>query len=358
MAGENDLDAYIDSVADLKSPETVPPDTSSQDVNTGEQDTSDKQDGAVNDALKGADKTQQLDNKQQQQQQKPDNKNKKQSGQQEFTRDSAGNLFDKNGNLVDENGTVLAPKGKAQRIYVRAQRLERQLEETTRRLQEAELRGREVQLLNGIPERYNLTHDEVATALDWAGRAKRGDALGVAKDLVAWLASKGHNVSELLGETAGDSIEIRAVQNLLDQRLGPLQQRELQEQQNLQVLNAARAAMQQFLDDNEYADVHQNEIARLAQSERITPQAAYNRLFQFAAINGLDFSEPLGPQIQERAAQKQQQQQQPSQGQQQQKPLPNGASVTRANGVEERKPQYADPDKSWAEIISEAMNQH
>ena len=357
MAGEpTDLDKYIDTVSDLAPTETT--------TQTTEENVSDKQTTTPSAEELNAQQQQREQNQQNQQQAKPEKDAKKgqtetqNKNERKVVRDQNGYLVDDKGNIVDDNGTILAPAGKARRIYEHNTRLTRQLEENTTRLQQAELQLREINYLNGVPQRYGLSNDEVATALDWAGRMKRGDVIGVAKDLVALLAAQGHNISELLGKDVGDSVDMRAVKTLIEQQMAPLRQVAQREEVSAQQLAEARTRMEAFLRDNEFAEVHSTEIAKLAQANGLTPQQAYNRLYKFAIDNGLDFSEPLGPQLEERAAQMQSQGQQQQQ-QQRQKPLPSSASGTRpSNGVKMQAPEVDDPDEDWGTIIHRAMNQN
>jgi hypothetical protein len=356
---------YLSSVADLpKEGDTKVEDGQQQqqqdDPNKGTPADKNQQQKVEGDQQKIDDKQPlgaKKDDKQQQQQQQKLDKDGKPIVERQITKAPNGNLIDERGNIVDEHGVILAAAGKARRTYEENGRLK----ETNRTLAEkaasTELQLREVNYLNGVPAKFGLSNDEVATALDYAGRMKRGDLLGVAKDILAQIAAAGHNVSDLLGKDVGDSIDMKAVTALLDRRLGPITQQREQQTQDNESMVAARAAYNDFLENNENADVHEDAIARLAKTDGISPQAAYNRLYKFAVDNGLDFNEPLGPQVLARREQQQQQDNgnQNRQQQQQQRPLPGKNAQTRADGVQPQVPQYANADDDWGTIIGRAM---
>lgn len=367
MAGENDFDDYLSSVADL------PKDSTSSDTQTDTQ--VQEQKPAAGDVVElgtPEQKTGQQDATQQQQakppkvddkdQQQADKDQKPDAQQQQklkkgIRKSDDGNLIDTRGNIVDENGTILAPVGKTRRIYERNQRLERQVENLTRERDTLHAQSRETQLLNGIANGRGLTNDDLAVAIDIAAKMKRGDALGAAKDVIAILAAQGHNVSDLLGNNVGDAVEMRAIKQMIQEATAPLRQQQQNQQVDAEARQRGEAAYNQFVADNEYADVHANEIARLAEKDGISPQQAYNRLSRFAIANDLDFSLPLRDQILERATALQANNGQQAQQQQRQaKPMPNGGSATRpVNGVQPKEPIQADPDEDWGSIIARAQ---
>lgn len=360
MGGEDDaLDSYINSVSGLDSSS----DNTSSDTSSDTSTDTGGDDGATTDGTPSA-KTGETASESQQarpdgQQQQPTAKQPTPKGQQpdkagkdaqpKYARTPNGNILDDKGNIVDERGQIIAPAGKARRVYEDNQRLTRQTAQLQQERDHFEMQARGNVLLNGIPAQYGLTQQDVAQALDFAGRMKRGDAVGVARDLIAMISAQGHNVSELLGDTVGDSIDMRAVRHMLDERLGPIQQAREQSTQEQRQREEGQRNYDRFVSDNEFADVHGDAIVNLMKSQGISVQNAYNRLRQFAADNQFDFSEPLGPQI----AARQQQAQRPVQTQ---RPMPGTGAQTRSmNGVNAAAPRYADPDEDWGSIIKRAM---
>lgn len=261
-----------------------------------------------------------------------------------------GTFANARGDIVDANGKLIAQSGFAARMYSTNKRLKAQLDDRTRQLDEI---SGAVSQLRGISQQinsYGLANQEVSQALDMASRMKKGDVLGVAKDVLAMIAAQGYNVTDLLGSEVGDSLELRAVKQMLDERLAPLTREEEARRQQEAHVAAATQAYNKFVSENEFADVHADDIVQVMQRDQLTPQQAYNKLYAFAARNNLDFSQPLGPQLRERQAQ----QRQPQQPQRtQQKPMPSGAA-TRGNGAVPTMP-LASADDDWATIINQVQ---
>lgn len=267
----------------------------------------------------------------------------------------SGKFVNQKGDIVEQDGRVIAYAGSQRRSYEQQYNLQTSNSQLSQRNQELEqeLRGRA--FLNDVPRQYGLSNEDVAQGLEYARRIKSGDILGIAREFVALAASKGVNISQIVGEKAGDAIDMQAIRAMLDERFAPIAQATSQSQQEAEREGRARNAYNNFVSDNEYADVHGDLIVATMQRTGSTLQAAYNTVRTFAAQNGLDFSRPLGPQIEELANGQQQQQQQ--QTRQQQRPLPNGANVTSASNVQSPAPMMADPDDSWASIIRNAQAQ-
>lgn len=262
-----------------------------------------------------------------------------------------GAFADKAGNIVSADGKLIAEKGFAARMHQQNQRFRSQNETLTSEVNDLRTRVTELRSLDESMRRGGINADELAQALDFATRYKKGDVLGIAKEIVALAMAAGHNATDLLGKDVGDSIDMRGVKAILDERLGPIAKSRQEDEQKAQTEKVARDNYTRFVNDNEYADVHGDAIVRLARAENIPLQLAYNRLYKFAADNQLDFSMDLGPQIQERNTPAQQ----PTQQQPTPKPMPNGAT-TRASGA---LPAPAEPmndaDDDWGTIIKQAM---
>lgn len=266
-----------------------------------------------------------------------------------------GNYLNANGDIVNERGEIIAAKGSQRRLHDENHRLRTEQETMTTELNQLRQYQRETAFLNNVPRQYGLTNEEVAHGLDLEARIKRGDVQGVAREVTAMLAAKGVNISAILGKEVGDSVDMQAIRAMLDERLAPLDRQEQQTQQEQQLSQRAREQYNNFVRDNEYADVQADVIVAYKQRHGVTLQQAYNATRSFAVANGLDMTIPLGPQIAAALAQQQQQtqQQQPDP----RRPMPNGQS-TRSSGVETMKPVYADADDSWGSIISRALQEN
>ena len=348
-----ELDSYINDLADIQEDDTT---TGGGDDTVIENGGDDTNNGANDNGLQ-----QVQDDTQQQQDQidasaQPVQKNGKQNEQQQqqpkknLRPAGPGAFFDEKGNLVDEKGQMIASGGFAARMHQQNNRLKGMLDQRTEELRQVASQVGEVKALASAIQSYQLTTDETARALDYAGRMKRGDVLGVAKEILAIIAAEGYNVTDLLGGDVGDTIEMRAVKNMIDDRLAPITRQEQARQQDQQVHNNARRAYNEFIATNEFADIHANEIALVAKQFGGTPQQAYNHLYRYAVSNGLDFSQPLRPQMEQLAAARQNGGQQRQQQQRQQRPMPNGAA-TRNSGEVQTSAIQASADDDWATII-------
>lgn len=374
MPSENaELDSYINDLADIKEE----PDPNAVVNNEGDDnDEPDAGDDTGSDQQQQPNKSDDGGNKQDQsadpntrgQEQKVDGKKGQQpgKGKKDTKTDGLrplgdGSFANAKGDIVDAQGNLIASNGFAARMYNSNRRMKTQLEERSQQLNELASQVGELKSLSQSIRNYNLDNNEVAQALDIAGRMKRGDALGAAKEVLAIIVAQGYNVTDLLGSEVGDSIETRSIRHMIDERLAPLTRQEQDRVRQTEAEARGRQNYERFVADNEYADVHSNDIVQVMKRENVNPQTAYNRLYKFAAVNGLDFSQPLGPQVTERleAQQKrngnagggQQQTQQPQQ--RQQKPMPNGAA-TRTNGAFPTTPM-ASADDDWGSIIHEVQ---
>lgn len=285
-----------------------------------------------------------------------------QQGQQaaeksQLRRLGGGNFADQKGNIVDESGRVLARAGAESRLYVKLHQTSSQLTQAQQRIRELEDTSTTSQALNGLPQRLGLNNDDVTAALDLAAKVRRGDAVGAAKEIVAILAAQGHNITDLFGAEVGDSVEMKAIKRMLDDRFAPFDQQRQSQQQDREVQTAARREYDKFVSDNEFAELHQDDIVLVMKSEGLTAQQAYNKLMHFAARIGIDPSQPFEPQIRElQARQGGQQQQQQGQRQQPAKPMLNGGrGGTLQNGGAAPAVAMADPNDDWSSIINGAL---
>lgn len=353
----NEMNDYIDDLAGIE-----PDDGGAND--TGTADTSNADTGRTAD-VGATDKTgAPVDQGQQQQQRGPaDPKTKDakaptstQQQQQSELKPLGGGVFaDAKGNIVSADGSIIAEKGFAARMHQQNQRMRSQNEQLTTELTDLRTRVTELRSLDQSMRTAGINSDELAQAIDFASRYKRGDVLGIAKEIVALAMASGHNATDILGKDVGDSIDMRAVTTLMDQRLGPISKQREDETRKVEAERVARENYNRFVSDNEYADIHGDAIVRLARTENISMQQAYNRLNRFAYDNQLDFTQPLGPQIEERQRAPVQTQQPAPTQQQVRKPMPNGAS-TRVNGaLPAASVEMASADDDWGTIIRQVQ---
>ncbi len=348
-----ELDKYINDMTGITDDQAAVTDDESVDDGQGADTTSDEQATGVapqdaGAALDGAVQQPQADGKKGKQPEQG-----KQAATPQPPRPLGDGTFtDAEGNIVDGTGKLIAQKGFVARIYNTNKRLKAQLDDRSTQLNELATRVGEVQALSRSITSHGLDNDDVAKALDFAGRMKKGDVLGVAKDILAMVTAQGYNVTELLGQDVGDSIEMRGLKRMLDERLAPLTREDQARTAQAEAERVGRQNYERFVADNEYADVHANDIVSLMQRDNINPQTAYNRLYQFVVQNGLDFTMPLKPQIEARMAQQQGQPQVPN-GHTVQRPMPNGGATRRSGAVPTI--ALANADDDWGSIINEVQ---
>lgn len=266
-----------------------------------------------------------------------------------------GSFADKDGNIVDKDGKIVAQAGFAARIHNKAQRLEQRNAEMETSLTQLRSQLSDYKVLSSAAQAKGLTSDDMAVAFDFAGRIKSGDALGVAKEVVAMAVAAGHNVTEILGKDVGDSIDMRGIRAMIDERLGPLAEKNKVDTQATELDARVRAAYNKFVDENEFADVHADDIAfMIKEVPGTSPQQAYNTMVRFAHANGLDFAQPFGPQLEAKAIADKNNGGNNNQ-QRQDKPLLNGANGSHMQSNGANTTELAPADSDWSTIIRQAM---
>lgn len=208
---------------------------------------------------------------------------------------------DEQGNLVAPDGTVVARSGAERRHYERARNMEahvRNVEAELARVNEqlAESRASFQQFQSS-----GLTPEQATNGIQWVARFHK-DPVETVKQLLTGLESQGINVRQQLFPDGG-AVDMAAIQQMLDQRLAPLTQATQQRAAEQQAVVAARRAYDEFVARHEHANVHEDQIAAIMQKTGSDAPSAYWRLNAWAARNGLDFSKPLGPQMQTQSRQ-------------------------------------------------------
>ena len=266
-----------------------------------------------------------------------------------------GDFMDNEGNIVDKDGRILARKGSEARMRGNLVTAREELTRAQARIQELESTSVNSQALNGLPAKLGLNNDDVVKALDLAAKVGRGQVLEVAREVLAMCVAQGHNVSDLLGNDVGDSIEMRAIQQMLDKRLAPVTQQQEQSQRETVAMQAAKKNYETFVSQNEYADIHGDDIALVMQAEGLNPQQAYNKLMHFIYTNNLDPAAPLEPQVLalQAARAKQPQQQQQQRQVLTPKPMINGGRSAGPAAATTQTMFGADDD--WASIIKQVQ---
>lgn len=362
---ESEINSYIDNIDSdtYDGVEDIAEDTSgeddiktliedSQQMDSGGEDVNDTPNGQTTQTDAQGEQTQTQD----QQQKKAGEVN--QEGEQDKLRQAPNGLFfDKNNNLVDNTGKVLATKGAETRLYLNNQRLSKQLEHTHQNTQQMQTELDKHKVLGAFAQQAGISTDELANAARMVAQVKSGNILQVAKDIVAMAAAKGHNITEILGSDVGDTVDMRAISQMINDRVGPIADAHKASQQQDQARLQGENAYNDFTAKHEYSDIHGNDIVKLSQQQGMPLDRAYHELRLFAAKNGLDFSLPLEQQIRERSAQAQgnntpagNRSARPTGA-----PLPN--SMNGSNGSRQKpvSDNFASPDDDWADIINSVI---
>lgn len=267
-----------------------------------------------------------------------------------------GGLFqDVKGNLVDAKGNILARAGSERRLFERSQRQGAVLSEQQNTIQQLTQERDQLNRMIDQPRALGLDMNDLAVGYPIISEFKK-NPVEAAKKIVEMVLGMGHNLNEILGQDAGSSVEMSAIQRMLDQRLAPLNQIEeqrtarIKEQENAR---AAEAAITRFVDEHENAGIHLEAIDNLIGRNRgMTPERAYFEIRGFAQKHGLDFSKPLAPQIE--AVARAQNREQP---QRRQSPrniaMPNGRGRPSVQTMQQG--ESASATDSWGDIIQRAI---
>lgn len=260
---------------------------------------------------------------------------------------------DAKGNLVDQNGNILAPAGAERRVVQRQQahiqNLEREL--TTLKQQSLDTRA-----LDGVPARLGLDKDDVLTALQLAADFNR-NPVSIAKNIIERALAMGHTLDDIIGKGAS-SVETGGIRQLIQTELAPIRQQREQAAKVEKAQEDGKAAYDKFMADFPEAEPHVNDIAKLMGDRGWTAEQSLMRIMTFATQNGLDISQPLGPQIKARVdAQNTQGNpgERPANPQNGRQPAPMGTGMN--GGASVRSTRSVSPDESWDNVIRESMRE-
>ena len=276
---------------------------------------------------------------------------------EELYQTPTGYAVDKKGNIVDpKSGQIIARAGSERRLYEKTNRLQRQIEPLQKELENYKTfvdQGRN--LANEI-KKHGFKPDELQEYFDTVILYKT-NPLEAAKRIVANVASMGYNISDIVGGSVGDAVDMAAIKRMIESNLAPLNQQKEQEQTQQVNQQELGRKLQDFYDQHEYSDVQANVIDNmLGANKSLTPSQAYYELKSFCDRNGFDMSIPLAPQVQERRASAQNQQQQPAQPPRTRKSIPSRSSTPTQEvnrGIEEK--EMANANSSWDDIIRSTL---
>lgn len=251
------------------------------------------------------------------------------------------------GDLVDpRTGQVIARAGAERRHYVRAEKLNQENSQLKQQLQIYEAQNR-------FAKEQNLTPQDQLMGFQLVAALKK-DPIETIKFLLTEAKAKGHNIEGL----SNGAIDTAAVTKALKAELAPLTQRQKLEHQQQQALQSAQQEWENFTVRYPNAELHEEFlVALLTEDKQMSIHDAYVTLVQYAASNGYNINQPLGPQIQ---ARKNGQQQQATQ-QPQQKPLPhsrgNGGTTQQNARTADTADQLYSENTSWRTALKNSMRE-
>lgn len=253
--------------------------------------------------------------------------------------------------LVDPvSGQVVATGGVARHIYEQGQRTQRENNQLKQRVTGLENALRQSNEVIQEAARLGVAPQDQMIAVRVMSDFMR-DPVRTLEALVEEVKSKGYQIP-FLQQGVSPGMDMNAFNKMMDAKLQPLLAQQQAARGQEQARQQANRDLEAFLEDNQEANANLDVLGEMLQAQPGLPlQAAYTKMIRWAHQNGLDWTQPLKPQI---VALRQQQppQQQPTQ----QRPLP-GRSVQqpaqRTNGAGAA--QQFSENASWSDIIRSAM---
>lgn len=267
--------------------------------------------------------------------------------------------------LVDPvTGQIVAQGGIERRVYETGARHARENTTLKQQLQTANAQLGAVNQVTQVARDLQIAPENQVVAMRVMSDFLK-DPVKTLEYLVAEVKAKGYQIPFLTaGITPG--MDLQAVGRMIDNKMAPLTAQQQQQQQQETARTNAKATLDTFLGTHPEAE---HNLATMA--EMITAQPglslsdAYVKLIGWATQNGLDYTQPLGPQIAARNGGQQQQQpttQQPQLNQPQNqpqgntRPLPQGRSAASGAAPVEGSKQFNE-NSTWGDIIRDSMRE-
>ena len=291
---------------------------------------------------------------------------------------------DGRGNFINDAGKVVARAGAERRMYEGARRMETRainaeqqsavLQNDIRSMadQLATLREQvttaqnDTSIIDNHPtlsamRSNNLDDADMQAAIGIVSQLKTDPVSGARRVLQAAMA-QGYNINQIItvdqnGQLSfpDNGLNAGTVQNMINTAVNGIQQQSNQGNGQQTATNndedAARQRYTAFVQSHPFADVHIQQLTQFAQQNNLTPERAYQEIRLYAINNNLDFTKPLGPQVQARQAATANTQQN---GQQVNMSLPMGNGIA-PGGMQNHQVNNA-ADDSWEDIINSSMD--
>jgi len=173
--------------------------------------------------------------------------------------------------------------------------------------------------------------------------------------LVIEVKSKGYEIPFLAtGITPG--MDTAAMQRMLDQKMAPITEQRVAQEQQQRAQVEAKKTLDNFLDDHPEGEHNLTVLAEMMTTDPgLTIDRAYMKLIKWCHSNGYDYSQPLAPQMSARRAQQPAAKTAPTPElpRTPTMPLPNGRTPASAVPVDEA--AMFDHNASWEDLIRHSM---
>lgn len=259
------------------------------------------------------------------------------------------------GDLVDpQTGAVIARAGAERRFYEAAQQARGQLSNAKAELDRMRVQIDAYKEANALPQQLGLEPAQVSLAMNLMASYIK-DPVGTIKWMLTEAQAAGHNLSTIL--PGGGGLDPGAIKRMIDEAVSPLVARNRQDQVQQEAQQYGQQEAEKFFTG--FPDAVPHEATIVAMCERaaeagddLTPREAYYQLREWTVRNGLDFSQPLQPQV---AARNSKATTTPTQG--------RGAPVTtgRAGALPNARPRQnsaeGTADMSNADLVRQSMRE-
>jgi hypothetical protein len=255
--------------------------------------------------------------------------------------------------LVDPTtGEVVANPGLQQRLYETSQRVERENQSLKTRIAGLENALRQSNEVIQEAARLGVAPQDQMIAVRVMSDFMK-DPVRTLQALVEEVKSKGYPIP-FLNEGVSQGMDMNALSRMIDAKLQPMLQREQAVQHQQQARQQANRDLEAFLEENQEANANLDVLSEMLQAQPGLPlPSAYTKMIRWAHENGLDWTQPLKPQIvalRQQAAVPHQQETRPLPGR-----SVNRQTAQRMNGAASG--QQFSESASWADIIRSAMEE-
>jgi hypothetical protein len=253
--------------------------------------------------------------------------------------------------LVDPiTGRTVAKGGIERKVYEDGQRASRENNQLKTQLSAA---TRQLASINEVTQeavRLNVAPQDQVAAIRVMSDFMR-DPVKTLEYLVAEVKAKGYQIP-FLEQGVSPGMDMSAIARMIDNKMQPLtQQSASTASTSVSSVSQPSKTSTTFLEDNQEANSNLDVLAEMLNAQPGLPlQSAYTKLIRWAHENGLDWTQPLKPQIAARRQQPPTQQtaQQPGP----QRPMPGrGVNPNTAAPVGNGAVQQHSENSSWSDIV-------